>query len=82
MMWNYFTFRSITYAQLGQRVLEQGGISCRMMRAPRWMEQRGCSYALRTEGELGDRAESLLGQAQVSWLRRYLWDGKGEARLV
>ena len=43
----YFTFRSVTYAQKGQRILEKQGISCWMGRAPKWMTTRGCGYAVK-----------------------------------
>ena len=41
------TFRSVTYAQRGERVLRRRGLECTMQRAPRSMSDRGCSYCLR-----------------------------------
>ena len=46
MMWYFITFRSVTYAQRGERVLRQAGITCQLQRTPRWMEERGCGYSL------------------------------------
>jgi hypothetical protein len=46
MMWYFITFRSVTYAQRGERVLRQAGIACQLQRTPRWMEERGCGYSL------------------------------------
>ena len=43
----YITFRSVTLAQRGERVLRGGGVDCRLQRTPRWMEERGCGYCLR-----------------------------------
>ncbi|MDO5400666.1 MAG: DUF3343 domain-containing protein [Eubacteriales bacterium] len=43
----YITFRSVTFAQRGERVLTGAGIRCTMQRTPRWMEELGCGYALR-----------------------------------
>lgn len=43
----YITFRSVTFAQRGERVLRKAGIRCTIQRTPRWMEAQGCGYALR-----------------------------------
>lgn len=43
----YITFRSVTFAQRGERVLRKAGIRCSLQRTPRWMEAQGCGYALR-----------------------------------
>lgn len=43
----FITFRSITFAQRGERLLRQGGVDCVLQRTPKWMEQRGCGYCLR-----------------------------------
>ena len=47
MRFYYITFRSVTYAQRGERVLTEAGIHCSLQRTPRWMESQGCGYALR-----------------------------------
>lgn len=46
------TFRSVTYAQRGEQALSRKGIRCHLRRTPRWMEQRGCGYAV--EAKLAD----------------------------
>lgn len=43
----YITFRSVTFAQRGEKLLNDGGFRCSMQRTPRWMEEQGCGYALR-----------------------------------
>ena len=45
------TFRSITFAQRGERSLGKRGISCTVGRTPKWMEQQGCGYSLRIKTE-------------------------------
>ena len=41
-MKEYFvTFRSITFAQRGQQVMQDAGISAQLQRTPRWMEEKG-----------------------------------------
>lgn len=41
------TFRSITYAQKGERILKEMGVSCTLQRTPKILTQRGCGYCLR-----------------------------------
>ncbi|MBQ8580354.1 MAG: DUF3343 domain-containing protein [Oscillospiraceae bacterium] len=60
MKMDYITFRSITPAQRGQRLLRQYGIETLLQRTPRWMEERGCSYCLRLRQADTGRAEQLL----------------------
>ena len=40
------TFRSLTYAQQGSRVLERAGISGAVIRVPKELSARGCSYGV------------------------------------
>jgi len=47
MKYYYITFRSVTYAQKGERQLQKEGIRCTLLRTPKWMEQQGCGYCLR-----------------------------------
>ena len=42
----YITFRSVTLAQRAEAILKREGYQCYLQRAPKWMGQRGCSYAL------------------------------------
>lgn len=42
----YISFRSVTFAQRAEAILKRGGYRCHLRRAPKWMGQRGCSYAL------------------------------------
>ena len=43
----YISFRSVTFAQRAEAILKREGYQCSLQRAPKWMGQRGCSYALR-----------------------------------
>lgn len=65
----YITFRSVTFAQKGQRILEQREIFSRMQRTPRWMEKRGCGYALEVR-DLSDTVEALKNGGAV-WQKIY-----------
>ena len=43
----FITFRSVTFAQRGEKLLQQKNIRVNLMRTPRWMEEQGCGYALK-----------------------------------
>ncbi len=47
MKFYFITFRSVTFAQRGELVLNKAGIRCTLQRTPRWMESQGCGYSLR-----------------------------------
>lgn len=65
-MENYLiTFRSVTHAQRGQRLLEKAGFRASLGRTPRWMEEKGCGYSLRLSGSDITLAEGLLRQNGV-----------------
>ncbi len=82
-MKRYFvTFRSVTYAQRGERLLRQAGISAPIQRTPRQMEERGCGYSLALgEGEL-QRALGLLRQSHVPFRKVYLREADGNLEEV
>ena len=54
------TFRSVTYAQRGERLLNRWGERCSLKRTPRWVEERGCGYSLRLQTDDIERAVTLL----------------------
>ena len=67
----YITFRSVTIAQRGERLLEGAGISCSLQRTPRWMEEQGCGYALRIWTEDIAAVLELLRKNQILMKRLY-----------
>lgn len=67
----YITFRSVTVAQQGEKLLAANGIRIRLMRTPRWMEERGCGYCLRLRTGKIDRAAQLLRSGNVEFRRVY-----------
>ncbi len=75
MMWYFITFRSVTYAQRGERVLRQAGITCQLQRTPRWMEERGCGYSLGVKEIHG--ALDALQLRQVPFRKVYRRNGDG-----
>ncbi len=78
MRMNYITFRSVTPAQRGQRVLQQAGIVCTLQRTPKYMQDRGCGYCLRLRPGDCLRAVELLKGAAAAYSKVY----SGENGLV
>ncbi len=82
MKFYYITFRSVTFAQRGERVLSAEGIRCTLLRTPRWMEAQGCGYCLRLWTEDVGPALRLLRSKQVPLRKVYIQgtDGQLEER--
>ena len=51
MQFYFITFRSVTFAQRAEKLLNHRGIRVSLMRTPRWMEEQGCGYALKIWSE-------------------------------
>ena len=71
MKFHYITFRSVTYAQRGEKLLTAGGIRCQLMRTPKWMEEKGCGYCLRLWTADAAPAVTLLRKNQVPLRKVY-----------
>ncbi len=69
------TFRSVTYAQRGERSLTKRGISCTVGRTPKWMEQQGCGYGLRLRGSVEAAVETLRRDG-IAWRKVYVLQGE------
>ena len=69
MMLYLITFRSVTFAQRGERALRQAGINCELQRTPRWMEEKGCGYSLSVKEVLG--ALEVLRDQKVPFRKVY-----------
>lgn len=68
---DYITFRSVTVAQRGERLLKGSGIDCLLQRTPRWMEQRGCGYCLRLRPMQVSEGLRRLKEAGVPYSKVY-----------
>ena len=77
MKFYYITFRSVTYAQRGESLLNRNSIRCTLQRTPRWMEEQGCGYRLRVWTQEIDVALELLREARVPMRRVYLQRSDG-----
>lgn len=68
----YITFRSVTFAQRGEKLLQRKGIRIHLMRTPRWMEEQGCGYALKLwTGDL-QRVVNLLQENRIRLRKVYI----------
>ena len=65
------TFRSVTYAQRGERLLNQRGMTCALRRTPRELSQRGCGYCLAIRGRDAIAAVELLREQEVPFGKVY-----------
>ena len=72
MKYCYITFRSITYGQQGERLMQKNGIQTVLLRTPGWMEKKGCGYCLRLHSrDVGDAVMLLRGNGVD--FRRVYW---------
>ena len=78
MKFYFITFRSVTYAQRGERVLQQEGIRCTLLRTPKWMEERGCGYCLRLWTRDAEPALQALRKKQVPLRKVYVQGAEGQ----
>lgn len=66
------TFRSVTFAQKGERVLTRGGIDCSMQRTPKELSKQGCGYCLRLRAKDVITAVELLRENQIAYGKTYV----------
>ena len=80
MYFYFITFRSVTFAQRAEKLLNQRGYRVNLMRTPRWMEEQGCGYALKLWTNDIAAAVRLLREGKVQLRRVYvqLEDGQME----
>ena len=65
------TFRSITPAQRGYRVLRGQGMECTLKRTPKWMEERGCGYCLQIREQDVSQAVRALREGDLAFSKIY-----------
>ncbi len=68
---DFITFRSITPAQRGQRLLRQAGVEALLQRTPSHMRERGCGYCLRLDPADTAKAVAVFEQAGLSYSKIY-----------
>ena len=78
MKFHYITFRSVTYAQRGEKALTAGGIRCTLLRTPRWMEEQGCGYCLRLWTDDPAAAVEVLRRNKIPMRKIYAQRSDGQ----
>lgn len=78
----YITFRSVTHAQRGERLLRAQGYRCRLRRTPRWMEEQGCGYCLQMTLEDILPPVKLLQDRGIPLRRVYAQTGESDFQEV
>ena len=68
----YITFRSVTFAQRAEKLLNRKSIRANLMRTPRWMEEQGCGYALKLWSNDILQVRNHLQENQIQLRRIYL----------
>lgn len=76
------TFRSITFAQRGERMLQNSGVGCALQRTPKWMEERGCGYCLRLSRHQLAEAVRLLRTGKIPFRKVYSLEDGDQAREI
>ena len=72
-MFLYFiTFRSVTYAQRAEKLLNQWGFRVSLMRTSRWMEEQGCGYALKLKTNDVVSAAKKLREKKIQLRKVYV----------
>ena len=78
MKYYFITFRSVTHAQRGERLLTGAGIRCRLLRTPRWMEEQGCGYCLRLWCADPENGLALLRSNRIPMRKIYVQSDEGQ----
>ena len=78
----YITFRSVTYAQRGEKVLNGANIRCTLMRTPKWMEEQGCGYCLRLWTSDATAAVERLRESWIPLRKIYAQRSDGQLEEV
>ena len=78
------TFRSVTFAQRGERILRNNRIACQMQRTPKHLTERGCGYCLRLSGVNISETMDILRREKLPYEKVYAVkdDGSTQERLL
>ncbi|MBQ3147117.1 MAG: DUF3343 domain-containing protein [Oscillospiraceae bacterium] len=79
MKFCFITFRSVTFAQSGQRSLKRVGIETILRRTPKGLEQRGCGYCLQLKGTVALDAVDQLRREGIEFSKLYWFRENGSA---
>lgn len=71
------TFRSVTFAQRGEKILHSRGIQCIMQRTPKKLTERGCGYCLRLRSADALQAVEILRKEKLDHEKVYALNADG-----
>ena len=74
----FITFRSVTLAQRGEKLLSRENTRCILQRTPRWMEEQGCGYALKIFTKDVIPAVDILRENNLPLRRVYVQRSDGQ----
>ena len=72
MDYYFFTFRSITRAQLALRYLQAADMRAALLRTPKALATEGCGYVIRVRAADATAADQLFLENQVRYQRRFI----------
>ena len=78
----FITFRSVTFAQRGERILNTYGIRCTLQRTPHWMEEQGCGYCLKLYAPDIGEVVQMLRRSKVPMRKVYVQHAGGQLEEV
>ena len=73
-------FRTLLYAQRGQRLLSLNGIPGTVVKAPRGTEEKGCTYAVRLSARRLERALEIFRKEEYPYGRVFLLTPEGDLK--
>lgn len=82
MKFYYITFRSVTHAQRGEKLMQKQGIRCTLLRTPKWMESQGCGYSLQLWTQDVTQGVEVLRNGNIPFRKVYVQQTGGELREV
>ena len=82
MRFYFITFRSVTFAQRAEKLLNQRGYRPNLMRTPRWMEEQGCGYALKLWTNQIEAVVTLLRENKIQLRKVYVQQEDGRMEEV
>lgn len=72
--------RGLTQAQRTAAVLERSGVNQRLLRTPKQVSSRGCSYSVKIAHKSLNTALAALRRAQLSPVQIFVAEGDGSYR--
>ena len=75
MDYYYWTFRSITRAQLALRYLQAADVRAALQRTPKALATEGCGYVIRVRAGDVAAADRIFSENQVQYQRRFIQRG-------